>query len=396
MSFSRYHIDVEVKDLGEGAWRLTGFYGDPMESDRGRSWDLLRMLKNRSALPWMVFGDYNEILVAKEKHGRLPKPDRLMRAFRDAVEFCELRDLGYSGNSFTWDNGRDGVHNAQLRLDRAMGSCQWQNLFPRWGVTHLGYDGSDHRPIKLSLVADTAVSVERLIGCYVGFVSLGGGLAGGRPLLLVVRFGSVASRGGRALSGCESWLLMVDAVEETLCKLSRWSSNTHGNIPKEIKAVRLELERLSSMWPSLDICQCKRLLERKLDDLLEREELLWRQQAIWLESGDRNTTYFHRKANQRRKKNMLVELEDDDGVTVIEKGALLTLVFQYFSDIFSSSLASPISTDLSILASKVSGAMVDDLSAPFTAEEVQRALFQMKPSKAPSPDGMPPRFFQKF
>ena len=32
----------------------------------------------------------------------------------------------------------------------------------------------------------------------------------------------------------------------------------------------------------------------------------------------------------------------------------------------------------------------------FTQEEVKKALFQMNPTKAPSPDGMNPLFFQKY
>ena len=40
--------------------------------------------------------------------------------------------------------------------------------------------------------------------------------------------------------------------------------------------------------------------------------------------------------------------------------------------------------------------MNQSLFKPYIAEEVQRALFQMHPSKSPGPDGMSPFFFQKF
>ena len=52
-----------------------------------------------------------------------------------------------------------------------------------------------------------------------------------------------------------------------------------------------------------------------------------------------------------------------------------------------------------VLASEnrvVIGEMASNLVRPYTEEEVQTTLFQMHPSKAPSPDGMSPFFFQRF
>ena len=40
--------------------------------------------------------------------------------------------------------------------------------------------------------------------------------------------------------------------------------------------------------------------------------------------------------------------------------------------------------------------MNDELAAPFQRIEVELAMKQMDPLKAPGPDGMPPLFFQQF
>ena len=40
--------------------------------------------------------------------------------------------------------------------------------------------------------------------------------------------------------------------------------------------------------------------------------------------------------------------------------------------------------------------MNDELAAPFQRSEVELAIKQMDPLKAPGPDGMPPLFFQQF
>ena len=39
--------------------------------------------------------------------------------------------------------------------------------------------------------------------------------------------------------------------------------------------------------------------------------------------------------------------------------------------------------------------MNDNLNAPYTQDEVKKALFQMFPVKAPGPDGFPAHFFQR-
>ncbi|KAL8556026.1 hypothetical protein ACS0TY_003725 [Phlomoides rotata] len=59
------------------------------------------------------------------------KPHRTthMEDFRNTVSDLELQDLGFSGNSFTWTNGRTGINNIQERIDRAFANPRWRLLF---------------------------------------------------------------------------------------------------------------------------------------------------------------------------------------------------------------------------------------------------------------------------
>lgn len=74
MSYSRNHIDVEVVLAWENF--------NPEHHLRYRSWDLLRSLYGRSSLPWVVGGDFNEILADEEKSGGGTRNQALMNAFR--------------------------------------------------------------------------------------------------------------------------------------------------------------------------------------------------------------------------------------------------------------------------------------------------------------------------
>uniref|UniRef100_A0A7N2QX26 Histone H3.2 n=1 Tax=Quercus lobata TaxID=97700 RepID=A0A7N2QX26_QUELO len=61
-SFSKYHIDVIVNGSLDSAWRMTGFFEEPVTSHRGEGWDMLRMLSSKPKLPWCCVGDFNELL----------------------------------------------------------------------------------------------------------------------------------------------------------------------------------------------------------------------------------------------------------------------------------------------------------------------------------------------
>ena len=48
-----------------------------------------------------------------------------MQSFRDALDFCRLKDLGFSGFPFTWCNRRSGDHNVWVWLDRGVANVNW-------------------------------------------------------------------------------------------------------------------------------------------------------------------------------------------------------------------------------------------------------------------------------
>jgi hypothetical protein len=127
----KLHIDVAVIDpvTKVDKWRFTGFYGESRRELRYRSWDCLNLLNNRSSLPWLCAGDFNEILHASEQFGGAGRSERQMEGFRGAVANCGFTDLGFIGLPYTWDNRQDAYHNVKVRLDRGLATDPFLDLY---------------------------------------------------------------------------------------------------------------------------------------------------------------------------------------------------------------------------------------------------------------------------
>jgi exonuclease III len=145
---SEYHIDTEITEADGFKWRFTGIYGEPKSDCKENTWRLLQTLKHQNDKPWLCAGDFNEILYAWEKEGGVPRHQRCMDKFREALEVCELDVLGFVGDAFTWrNNSHDANTYIRERLDSAVATQTWRERFPGYKVINGDPYHSNHRPI---------------------------------------------------------------------------------------------------------------------------------------------------------------------------------------------------------------------------------------------------------
>jgi hypothetical protein len=68
-------IDIRIDEQSGAAWRFTGFYGDPSAQNKQLMWDYIRNLSTMVDLPWVMIGDFNEIMYSHEKEGEALDPN---------------------------------------------------------------------------------------------------------------------------------------------------------------------------------------------------------------------------------------------------------------------------------------------------------------------------------
>jgi hypothetical protein len=80
----------------------------------------------------------------------------------------------------------------------------------------------------------------------------------------------------------------------------------------------------------------KTVLEKEMDELLYREEILWMQRSriAWLREGDRSTKYFHRRASWRKKKNKIRKLKWPDGSWTCDSAEMEGLAKDFFQKLY--------------------------------------------------------------
>ncbi|KAK0607926.1 hypothetical protein LWI29_022770 [Acer saccharum] len=297
LSFSAGHIDARIQEEDGLQWRFSGMYGDPDPRKRGSFWTLMRRLREVDRLPWI-----------------------------QAVEDCDLVDLGFSGPMFTWNNRREGKDNVQERLDRVLASNSWRDVFHQTRVEHLSFFSSDHRPLLWE--CKRREENDRRYEKRFQFESF---------WLKEDDIGRVITESWEEIGPSGTTGDLKIKLDKCAEKLMGWSKSRFGNLRKQIEEKSREIEYLYRKCRETGVMQKIKVLERSVESLIEKEEMYWRQRsrADWLSAGDRNTRFFHEKASARKKKNCISSLQDSRGGIQFSEEGMAGVISDYFTDIFS-------------------------------------------------------------
>ncbi|XP_042950087.1 uncharacterized protein LOC122282202 [Carya illinoinensis] len=346
ISYSRIHIHASIKNCDGVEWLLTGVYGHPDSGQGSEGWRLLKFLGRGVVLPWIVFGDFNEILDHSEKLGGNIRSDLQMREFREVLSDCHLRDLGYVGSLFTWSNRRGEEDLVKERLDRFLANSLWCDMFPNLRVTHGVVAYSDHIPLWLdtegALFRRRSRRLFRFEAMWVGETECS----------------SIIERVWGRRHGPISLDQIMGRFSSCATELGRWNKASFGHVQKNLATAKRRLQCLEENDSGPHRLEEHKQACLEVQKWLERDELMWKQRS----RGDQ----------------------------------MDVLITEYFQTLFTATDRVDMEDVLSGVEARVTAEMNEELLKPYAAEEVEVALKQMHPSRAPGPDGMPPLFFQKY
>jgi exonuclease III len=160
------HFDHQVisaliySDPPSSTWLLNVIRGPPERKMRKGIWSFMESIIKAFSGPWLIIGDFNSICSSEDKRGGNQGENYSANWFKNFMFNTGAIDLDFFGPQFTWSNKREGLANIKERLDRGVCDQDWQSMFPKAGIRHLGAPKSDHRPILLDTHLDNLKIIQ--------------------------------------------------------------------------------------------------------------------------------------------------------------------------------------------------------------------------------------------
>uniref|UniRef100_A0A2N9ERH6 CCHC-type domain-containing protein n=1 Tax=Fagus sylvatica TaxID=28930 RepID=A0A2N9ERH6_FAGSY len=376
------HASVKVRG-SNSLWLISAIYASPRRSERRILWENLKIIASLNNLPWVMLGDFNDILLCEEKWGGNRPSNSRIREFRNCLNACNMIDLGFSGPKYTWSNCHDMNSLIMEKLDRVLANSDWRILFPEVSVTHLPRTHSDHCPVFLNLCPNIPCTLPRPFR----FESI---------WFSHVDFPSVVEKAWATPALNLSIIFSIFAA-----LVSAWNKSKFDNIFHRKKRILARLNGVRcalTSRPSESLFRIEKSLREDYFVILKLDEELWalKSRVGWVVEGDRNTKFFHTSTIVRRRANKIVRLRNSVGEWITDNDLIRLHIQQGFVDLFSTShLHPPSGFCLPMWAPRISDQEALSLTAHVDANDVRRSLWSLKAFKAPRPDGLHPGFFQK-
>jgi exonuclease III len=370
----RFALSVQFTSVHlNRSWTLTNIYGPSSGPERQLFVDWFRNVSIPHDSLWMFLGDFNFMRSAENRNK--PGGDyNEMMTFNEIISGQSLIELPLKGRQYTWSNMQEVPLLEQL--DWCFSTVEWNSVFPNTIVKPLSKPVSDHVPCVVSI--ETSIPRSKLFR-FENFWPLHPGFKD-----------TVKTIWNKHVRASNSATALSAKLKNLRRGLKVWS--------KSISKLSLLMENCNKFLLELDNMEDKRLLyvqernfriilKKHLNRLLDYQNKYWKKRCTyrWAQLGDENTRFFHARASERYRQNSIVSVTLEDGRIVDTHEEKAAIFLRSFKERMGVSHSPSIPFDLENLITRVPG--LDDLSVPFTKQEIDKVIKMIPADKAPGPDG---------
>jgi hypothetical protein len=272
-----------------------------------------------------VAGDLNVTLSQVEKKGGSIVRDPAREWVEDLISDWELEDIIPTNGKFTWSNRRLGPGHIAARLDRFLVQSSFLSLGLLATSKVLPHSTSDHKPVSLSLFPPSTLGPLPFRFCpswahHENFQSL------------VLRSWNLSVSGS-------PFFVWEEKLRNLKLNLKLWAKHL-GTPMEEKKKIQETLERHQAVMEEVQVTQellnQESEMQRKYHKICREEETYWRikSRALWLQEGDRNTSFFHKQTQARNNYNHISEIHWQEQIYT-DPEDIKEAAHSYFKDLYS-------------------------------------------------------------
>lgn len=208
-----------------------------------------------------------------------------MDGFREVVNHCSLLNVDSVGPRFTWRGNRWGEE-VLVKLDRFLATSDWLQYFPQSRALNLKPSKSDHLPILMEIrEARPKKKKKKKRFRFEEF------------WLREEECKKIVESHWNNACTSDPFSTLCSKIGSTRKALLEWSRNLFGKLKDDIEVTRAQLAHFFDSSCLMAPIETREFLESKLNDLLHREKIFWKQRSkiFWLTDGDLNTKFFHQQ-----------------------------------------------------------------------------------------------------
>ncbi|KAL0307384.1 UNVERIFIED_CONTAM: hypothetical protein Scaly_2984900 [Sesamum calycinum] len=337
--------------------------------------------------PWLVTGDFNAVMDDSEVSGNAADTSQSMAEFRECITKSELLHLPFTGAPFTWHNCSEGERSLWKRLDRMLVNENWLAVWPLSKYLSSTPRTSDHAPLILQgeqgHKSAPMFRFENFMTKIPGFLSY------------------VEDIWKHHTVGTAMYALTrkLKALKPILRRLRQQQGNLTQNVHMA-ETFLTAAQTLNQEYQHDNVLilleKCCRIVYCKAV-ALEVHMLKQRAKLSWIKGGDKCSKIFFRKINAKRATQRVYQIQNSDGILLLDYPAVTNEFVQYFQQLFGGTRRAN-QVDLSHLQPFAKNIIQESeaelLNSPIQRQEIKDALFDINEDSAPGPDGFSSGFFK--